>query len=81
MKKCKEIYFLEVILLISYILFALDFKAILPIIVISLILIPILRIANKEKYKIISQIPMGFLISFSAIFYKIVENFIEFYII
>lgn len=80
-KKCKDVYLVELVLLIAYTLFVLDFKAILPIMLITIILIPIFQIIGREKYKKISQIPMGFLISFSAIFYKIVENFIDFYIV
>lgn len=71
LQKKKEYYFGQVLLLFSYIVFVLDFKSILPIIVLSFIL----HIFSKTKDQ---KIRFGFIISFSTIVYWIVENWIKF---
>ena len=79
-EKTKKNYTLEVILLFSYILFILDFYAIIPIIILSLIFAFVLHMIGKEKYSDIRKIPVGFVLGFSTICYTIVQNFIIYWI-
>ena len=78
-EKREENYLLEVLLLLSYILFLLDFWAIIPIVILSLIFAVILHIMRKQKYSDIKKIPVGFVAGFSTICYTIVQNFIVYW--
>ena len=75
-KKKKTNYILQILMLISYIIFVLGVKSILPIIFIGLLLTLIYFLITK---KTIEEIPYGFILSISTILCKIVENFIKFY--
>lgn len=81
MQKRRENYFSEVILLLSYIVFVLDLKLILPIVAISFISMMILRLVEKGKYATIEKMPIGFCLCFATILCKIMANFIEFYLL
>lgn len=77
-KKKKEIYWLEILLLFSYILLVLNWKATLVIFILSFVVIAIWQMISKTKYQ---KIPFGFVIGISTIVCAIVENFIEFWIV
>ncbi len=77
LQKKKKAYWLEILLLLSYILLVFDFKSLVPILVLTICVEQI----SKIKYKKIENMPIGFMIGISTIMYSIVENFIEFWII
>jgi len=70
----KNTYAFEIFLLLSYILFIVGIKAIIPVILGSFIITLVFFIFKKDK-----KIPVGFCVCFSTIVCKIVENFIGFY--
>lgn len=73
-QKKKEAYFLQILLLLSYVLFVVGIKTILPIVLCSLFVILILYFIKKD-----TKLPIGFAVCLSTIVYQIVENFIKFY--
>ncbi len=77
LQKKKKAYWLEILLLLSYILLVFDVKSLVPILVVSMCL----GFFSMVKYKTIRKIPMGFIIGISTIVYCIVENWIEFWIV
>lgn len=77
LQKKKKAYWLEILLLLSYILLVFDFKSLVPIFGISLCLGLLFKVSHKK----IQNMPMGFIIGISTIVYAIVENLIEFWII
>ena len=76
LQKKKEHYILQILLLLTYIAWLLDWKAIVPICILSFVTTLILHVISKKEYQLI---PFGFAIGFSTIVYQIVENFIEFW--
>lgn len=79
--KKKESYLFQIVLLLAYVVFAMDWKLILPIILLSFGVNLSLHCLNKAKYASIQNMPSGFCICFSTIVCKIMANFIEFYLI
>ena len=77
-QKKKEIYWLQVFVLLAYIMAILGIRAIGIICGLSFVFINIWYFIKKQKY---SEIPAGFVIAMLTIGYKLVENFIQFYII
>lgn len=75
-KRKNECYIIQIFLLMSYVLLIVGQKAM---ILINLVCISLLIVYHLFSRKNISKIPYGFIISFSTIVYKIVENFSEFY--
>lgn len=75
--KKQENYLVQIVLLITYILFAVGEMALIPIGILSVLGCFILKIIgkNKEKYRTMPEMPMGFVIGISTIVYKIVESF------
>lgn len=76
----RKSYCIEIILLFSYILLALDFKNMILILVLSLIFCFMLTIVLRKKHAKIKDVPFGFMISICTIVYVIAGNFIKFYV-
>lgn len=81
LRKKKECYWLEIILFLSYLVLILELKAVAVIMILSLFFMLILRLMFPKKYEKITNIPWGFIIGCATIFYAIVENFLEFWMI
>lgn len=73
--KKQENYLVQILFLVTYIVFAVGEMAVIPISIFTVIGCFILKISGKEKYQSIQKIPMGFAIGISTIVYKIVESF------
>ena len=75
--KISKNYFVQIMLLISYILLAVGMIAIPFIGIFSIIILGILKWLGmrKSKYQTWQQMPVGFAIGISTIVYKIVESF------
>lgn len=75
LQKKKKAYWLEILLLLSYILLVFDVKSLVPILVVSMCL----AICLMAKYKTVKKLPIGFATGISTIVYCVVENWIEFW--
>lgn len=74
LERQQQHYSIEIVLLLSYIVLVVKTASMLPILIFTFVL-AILSKMRKQK------VPLGFMISFFTIGYKIVENIIEFWII
>lgn len=79
LQRKKQIYGLQIAVLLSYCLLIVDLKAMLCILGITMILMLILQVRKNQKSKTTLKMPLGFGIAFSTICYSIVENFVKFY--
>lgn len=77
LQKKKKAYWLEILLLLSYILLVFDVKSLVPILIVSLCF----GLCSMAKYKTMKNMPIGFIIGISTIVYGIVENWIEFWVV
>ncbi len=77
MKKAN--YKIQLLLLASYILFALGEKAIGFVGILSIFGLGFLKIIGRKKYQTIQEVPCGYIIGISTIVYQIVEKLVENY--
>ena len=77
LQKKKENYFLEILLLISYILFTCLEKCTIVTILCTVIIILLAKMCRKKEFQ---KISIGFYLGTFAIILKIVENYIIFYL-
>ena len=81
LQKKYENYFSQIVLLCGYVFAVLGLKAVCIIGLLSIIFALVLPHIAKKKYVSFEKVPIGFIIGIFTVAYKIVENFIEFYII
>lgn len=79
LQKRKENYFFQVFTLCFYVQAILGIKATIIILLFSMISRSIYYALKKEKYRKVSDVPVGFFIAVVTVTYTIAKNFVEFY--
>lgn len=81
LRKKKSNYFIQMVILCFYVMAVLGIQTLGMVVLLSSVMWLIFAFLDKEKYGNWKKVPFGFIITCSTVVCKIVENFIEFYII